>query len=63
MTALSDVKIMLEKYPDVKNTNTEKLLSQIEENQKIAVENQRKANNVANRKTKIPGIDNTAKLQ
>ncbi len=41
--ALADVKIMLEKYPDVKNTKTEKLLSQIEENQKIAAENQRKA--------------------
>ena len=42
-TALSDVKIMLEKYPDVKNTKTEKLLAQIEENQKVAAENQRKA--------------------
>ena len=41
--ALSDIKIMLEKYPEVKNTKTEKLLSQIEENQKIAAENQRKA--------------------
>ena len=41
--ALSDIKIMLDKYPDVKNTKTEKLLSQIEENQKIAAENQRKA--------------------
>ena len=41
--ALSDVKIMLEKYPDVKNTKTEKLLAQIEEEQKIAAENQRKA--------------------
>ena len=41
--ALSDIKIMLEKYPDVKNTKTEKLLSQIDENQKIAAENQRKA--------------------
>ena len=41
--ALADVKIMLEKYPDVKNTKTEKLLSQIEENQKVAAENQRKA--------------------
>ena len=41
--ALSDVKIMLEKYPDVKNTKTEKLLAQIDEEQKIAAENQRKA--------------------
>lgn len=41
--ALSDVKIMLEKYPEVKNTKTEKLLSQIDENQKLAAENQRKA--------------------
>ena len=41
--ALSDIKIMLDKYPEVKNTKTEKLLSQIEENQKIAAENQRKA--------------------
>ncbi|MBO4639220.1 MAG: hypothetical protein J5710_05635 [Treponema sp.] len=41
--ALSDVKIMLEKYPDVKNTKTEKLLAQIEENQKIETEKQRKA--------------------
>ena len=41
--ALSDVKIMLEKYPDVKNTKTEKLLAQIEEEQKVAAENQRKA--------------------
>ena len=41
--ALADVKIMLEKYPDVRNTKTEKLLSQIEENQKVAAENQRKA--------------------
>ena len=41
--ALSDIKIMLDKYPDVRNTKTEKLLSQIEENQKIAAENQRKA--------------------
>ena len=41
--ALSDIKIMLEKYPDVKNTKIEKLLGQIDENQKIAIENQRKA--------------------
>ena len=41
--ALSDVKIMLEKYPDVKNTKTEKLLAQIDEKQKIETENQRKA--------------------
>ena len=41
--ALSDVRIMLEKYPEVKNTKTEKLLSQIDENQKLAAENQRKA--------------------
>ena len=41
--ALSDVNIMLEKYPEVKNTKIEKLLGQIEENQKIAIENQRKA--------------------
>ena len=41
--ALSDVKIMLDKYPDVKNTKTEKLLGQIEEKQKIETENQRKA--------------------
>ena len=41
--ALSDIKIMIEKYPEVKNTKTEKLLSQIEENQKVAAENQRKA--------------------
>jgi len=42
-TALSDIKIMLDKYPDVKNTKIEKLLAEIEENQKIAIENQRKA--------------------
>ena len=42
-TALSDVKIMLDKYPEVKNTKTEKLLAQIEENQKIETEKQRKA--------------------
>ena len=41
--ALSDVKIMLDKYPSVKNTKTEKLLAQIEEKQKIEAENQRKA--------------------
>ena len=41
--ALSDVKVMLEKYPDVKNTKIEKLLGQIEEDQKVAAENQRKA--------------------
>lgn len=41
--ALSDIKIMMEKYPDIKNTKIEKLLGQIEENQKIAIENQRKA--------------------
>ena len=41
--ALSDVKIMIEKYPEVKNTKTEKLLAQIEENQKVEAENQRKA--------------------
>ena len=41
--ALSDVKIMLEKYPDVKNTKTEKLLGEIEEKQKLEAENQRKA--------------------
>lgn len=45
--ALSDIKIMLEKYPDVKNTKIEKLLGQIDENQKIAIENQRKAELVA----------------
>ena len=42
-SALSDIKIMLEKYPDVKNTKIEKLLGQIDENQKLAAENQRKA--------------------
>ncbi len=41
--ALSDVTIMIEKYPDVKNTKIEKLLAQIEEKQKIEAENQRKA--------------------
>ncbi len=41
--ALSDVKVMLEKYPDVKTTKIEKLLNQIEEKQKIEAENQRKA--------------------
>ena len=41
--ALSDVKVMLDKYPDVKNTKIEKLLGQIDEDQKIAAENQRKA--------------------
>ncbi|MCR4900301.1 MAG: hypothetical protein K5907_05745 [Treponema sp.] len=41
--ALSDINIMLEKYPEVKNTKIEKLLGQIDENQKIAIENQRKA--------------------
>ncbi len=41
--ALSDINIMLEKYPDIKNTKINKLLGQIEEEQKIAVENQRKA--------------------
>lgn len=41
--ALSDIKIMLDKYPDVRNTKTEKLLGQIEEKQKLEAENQRKA--------------------
>ena len=41
--ALSDVKIMLEKYPSVKNTKTEKLLAQIDEKQKLEAEKQRKA--------------------
>ena len=41
--ALSDVKIMLDKYPEVRNTKTEKLLGQIEEKQKIETEKQRKA--------------------
>lgn len=41
--ALSDVKIMMEKYPDVKSTKIDKLLSQIEEDQKLAAENTRKA--------------------
>ena len=41
--ALSEVNIMLEKYPDVKNTKIEKLLAQIEEKQKIDAEKQRKA--------------------
>ena len=41
--ALSDITIMIEKYPDVKNTKIEKLLAQIEEKQKIEAENQRKA--------------------
>ena len=40
---LSDVKVMLDKYPDVKNTKIEKLLGQIDENQKLEIENQRKA--------------------
>jgi len=41
--ALSDVTIMLEKYPDVKNTKIEKLLAQIDEKQKVDAEKQRKA--------------------
>ena len=41
--ALSEIVIMLDKYPDVKNTKIEKLLAQIEEKQKIDAENQRKA--------------------
>ena len=41
--ALSDINIMLEKYPDIKNTKIEKLLAQIDEKQKIESENQRKA--------------------
>ena len=41
--ALSDVKIMLDKYPDVRNTKVEKLLGQIEEKQKVETEKQRKA--------------------
>ena len=41
--ALSDVKIMLDKYPDAKNTKTEKLIAQIEEKQKVETEKQRKA--------------------
>ena len=41
--ALSEVKIYLDKYPDVKNTKIEKLLAQIEEKQKVETENQRKA--------------------
>lgn len=41
--AMSDIKVMLEKYPDVRNTKIEKLLGQIEEKQKIEAENQRKA--------------------
>ena len=45
--ALSEVNIMLEKYPDVKNTKIEKLLAQIDEKQKIAAENQRQAERAA----------------
>ena len=41
--ALSEVNIMLEKYPDVKNTKIEKLLAQIDEKQKVDAEKQRKA--------------------
>ena len=41
--AFSEVKVMLERYPDVKNTKIEKLLAKIEEKQKIETENQRKA--------------------
>lgn len=41
--ALSDINIMIEKYPEVKNTKIEKLLAQIDEKQKIDAENQRKA--------------------
>ena len=41
--ALSDVKIMLDKYPDVRNTKVEKLLGQIDEKQKVETEKQRKA--------------------
>ncbi len=41
--ALSDINIMIEKYPEVKNTKIEKLLAQIEEKQKIDAEKQRKA--------------------
>ena len=45
--ALSEVNIMLEKYPDVKNTKIEKLLAQIDEKQKIAAEKQRQAERAA----------------
>ena len=41
--ALSDINIMLDKYPEVKNTKIEKLLSQIDEKQKVDAEKQRKA--------------------
>ncbi len=41
--ALSDINIMIEKYPEIKNTKIEKLLAQIEEKQKIDAEKQRKA--------------------
>ena len=41
--ALSEVKIYLDKYPDVKNTKIEKLLAQIDEKQKVETEKQRKA--------------------
>ena len=41
--ALSDINIMLDKYPDVKNTKIEKLLAQIDEKQKVDAEKQRKA--------------------
>ena len=41
--ALSEVRIMLDKYPDVKNTKIEKLIAQIEEKQKVETEKQRKA--------------------
>ena len=41
--ALSDINIMLDKYPEVKNTKIEKLLAQIDEKQKVDAEKQRKA--------------------
>ena len=41
--AFSEIKVMLEKYPNVKSTKIEKLLAQIEEKQKVEAENQRKA--------------------
>ncbi len=41
--ALSDINIMIEKYPEVKNTKIEKLLAQIDEKQKVDAEKQRKA--------------------
>ena len=41
--AFSEIKVMLENYPNVKSTKIEKLLAQIEEKQKVEAENQRKA--------------------